>query len=230
MKIKKIRYGIIVMISLMNMAGKAQITVQDIEGNSYKTVSIGHQVWMAENLKATKYNDGTPIPNVVDNTKWGSLTTPAYCWYNNQAINKTTYGALYNWYVISPTKNGNKNVCPKGWHVPTQKEWTELTNYLGGESIASSKLRESGTTTWESPNEGATNESGFTALPGGYRRSGFNEAEYESIGYLGIWWSSTEDVIYKNAWRISMGYKVSYTNGTSISESQGYSIRCFKGN
>ena len=103
--------------------GKFSDCIKDVDGNVYKTVTIGTQTWMAENLKVSKYSDGTPIPNITDNIQWSNLTTGAWSYYNNDASNNTKYGKLYNWYVVSPITNGNKNVCPSGWHVPTDAEW-----------------------------------------------------------------------------------------------------------
>ena len=134
--------------------------VKDIDGNIYHTVTIGNQVWMVENLKTTRYNDGTAIPNVTDSSVWSKLSTPAYCWYNNDASSyKATYGALYNWYAVNVQK-----LCPKGWHVASNAEFYALNSFLDGEC---GKLKEAGTIHWYSPNKGATNETGFTALPGG---------------------------------------------------------------
>jgi len=125
--------------------------VSDIDGNYYKTIQIGSQIWMAENLKTTRYNDGSNIPLVTDNTAWSNLTTPGYCWYNNDAATyKNVYGALYNWYAVNTGK-----LCPSGWHVPSEYEWTLLVNYLGGVYAAGGKLKETGTTHWYSPNAGA---------------------------------------------------------------------------
>jgi uncharacterized protein (TIGR02145 family) len=158
--------------------------VTDIDGNIYHTVSIGTQVWLVENLKTTKYNDNTAIPNVTVQADWGALTTPAYCWYgNNAASNKDTYGALYNWYVVNTGK-----LCPSGWHVPTDSVFTILLTYLGGKSIAGGKLKEPGTIYWTAPNTGADNSSGFTALPGGYR----SEMAFQEKGTNGYCWTSTE--------------------------------------
>ena len=137
------------------------LTATDIDGNVYHTVTIGTQIWMVENLKTTRYNDGSPIPFVTDSSSWSNLTTPGYCWYNNDTTNKNTYGALYNWFAVNTGK-----LAPTGWHVPTDDEWTTLTTYLGGESIAGGKLKETGTTHWRTPNAGATNEIGFTASSG----------------------------------------------------------------
>ncbi len=166
--------------------GKIYKTITDIEGNVYKIVTIGRQVWMAENLKTTKLNDGTAIPLVTGNTpwtEWSKLTTPAYCWYNNDAANKDTYGALYNWYAVSTFK-----LCPQGWHVPTPSEWSTLAIFLGDiDSSAVGKLKETGTSHWLSPNTGATNSSGFTALPGGYR---YQNGQYFNLGQWGYWWNA----------------------------------------
>ena len=154
----------------------------DGDGNHYSVVQIGTQIWMGENLKTTKYNDGTSIPNVIDKVAWSNLTTPGYCWYNNDVANEITYGALYNWHAV----NSNK-LAPLGWHIPTDTDWTTLTDYLGGNNIAGGKLKDAGNTHYLSPNTGATNSSGFTALPGGYR--------FEGIFYkkdsLAEFWSST---------------------------------------
>ncbi len=159
--------------------------VSDIDGNVYPTVKIGNQIWMAENLKTTKYNDGTPIPNVTDNTTWAGLTTGAYCWYNNDATTyKIPYGALYNWYAVNTNK-----LAPVGWHVATDADWTILTNFLGGLNVAGGKLKETSTNHWLNPNAGATNETGFAALPGGDR---YSSISFRLIGQYGQWWTSTE--------------------------------------
>jgi uncharacterized protein (TIGR02145 family) len=169
--------------------GSFQNNVSDIDGNTYKTVQIGTQVWMAENLKTSKYSDGTTIPNITDNTQWLKNTTGAWAYYNNDAANNAKYGKLYNWYAVSKTTNGNKNVCPTGWHVPTGAEWTVLTDYLGGESVAGGKMKEVGLTSWNSPNTDAANTSLFTGLPGGYR---YYNGGYDGVGRAGNWWSSAE--------------------------------------
>lgn len=144
--------------------------VVDAGGNVYTTVIIGNQEWFTENLRTTKYNNGTPIPNITSNSEWGNLTTGAYAWYDNdEATYKYAQGALYNWYAVE-----TGNLCAAGWHVPTDAEWTTLTDYLGGASVAGGKLKATGTIEaetglWHDPNTGATNETGFTALPGGGR-------------------------------------------------------------
>jgi len=200
-------------------------SVSDNDGNTYKTIVIGTQEWMAENLKTTKYNDGTAITNVTDNTAW-TTAGAAYCWYNNDAATyKATYGALYNWYAVDPTSNGNKNICPTGWHVPTDVEWTTLTTYLGGETVAGGKMKESGTTHWTTPNTGADNSIGFTGLPGGTRIGGgsFN------IGINGTWWSSTAiNGLYALASLLVYNSSDAYRSNTT--KDIGFSVRCLKGN
>ena len=198
--------------------------IKDIDGNSYKTVYIGSQLWMADNLKASKYNDGTSIANVSDATQWSKLTTGAWCYYNNDAVYNAKYGKLYNWYAVSPTTNGNKNVCPSGWHVPTDAEWTVLTDYLDGESVAGGKMKEVGTTSWNSPNTGATNESGFTGLPGGYRNGG---GDYLNIGNFGLWWSSTEGIT-GIAWYRTLNLLDGYANRFNGNKVGGLSVRCLR--
>ncbi len=197
----------------------ADTTVTDIDGNVYNTVSIGLQVWMKENLKTTKYNDGTAIPNVTDNTAWRNSTTSAYCWYDNDISNKELYGALYNWYAVNTGK-----LCPKGWHSPTDAELTTLSDCLGGDDIAGGKLKEMGTTHWASPNEDATNESGFTALPGGYRNW---DGNFNHAGSYTCIWSSSELNDLEAWFREIYGWKPDFTNSEDVKE-YGFSVRCVK--
>jgi uncharacterized protein (TIGR02145 family) len=200
--------------------------ISDNDGNTYKTVYIGTQQWMAENLKTAKYKDGTAIPYVTDNTEWQNNTTGAWSYYNNDAANNTKYGKLYNWYAVSPTTNGNKNVCPTGWHVPTDAEWTVLIDYLGGETFAEGKMKEVGTTNWNTPNIGATNTSLFTALPGGYRYWG---GDYGDIGNVGHWWSSSALINTDNASSIDLlGYNGVADRKYSYRKECGLSVRCIK--
>ena len=193
--------------------------ISDVDGNTYKTVYIGTQQWMAENLKVSKYTDGTTIPNFTKYTD----TTGAWAYYNNDASNNAKYGKLYNWYVGNPSTNGNKNVCPTGWHVPTDAEWYVLTEYLGGASVAGGKMKEVGTSNWNSPNTEATNTSLFSALPGGYRDyKGF----YSLIGNYGCWWSSTENSTYAGTRNlVNSSGNVSGGSGT---KKNGLSVRCLK--
>jgi len=199
-------------------------SVTDSDGNTYKTVTIGTQTWMAENLKTSKYNDGTRIPNITDNEQWSNLTTGAWCYYDNNLANNAKYGKLYNWYAVSKTTNGNKNICPIGWHVPTDAEWTVLTDYLGGKSVAGGKMKEVGTNNWKSPNTDATNTSLFTGLPGGSRNY-FGFCYY--IGPGGYWWSSTElntyDVLYRY-----LDYESGYAYRDYYYKNYGFSVRCLR--
>ncbi len=204
--------------------GKLSDCIKDVDGNVYKTVTIGTQTWMAENLKVSKYNDGTTIPNITDNTQWQNNTTGAWSYYNNDVTNNAKYGKLYNWYAVSKTTNGNKNVCPTGWHVPTDAEWIVLTDYLGGGGVAGGKMKEVGITSWNSPNADATNTSLFSALPGGTRD---DDGGYSDIGDNGGWWSSAEYQT-SDAW---IRY-LNYFNGNAYSyysnKEGGLSVRCLK--
>jgi uncharacterized protein (TIGR02145 family) len=201
--------------------------ISDIDGNSYKTVYIGTQQWMAENLKTAKYNDGTFIPNITDNIQWSNLTTGAWAYYNNDASNNTLYGKLYNWYALNSQTNGNKNVCPVGWHVPYDYEWTILSDYLGGENIAGGKMKQIGLSNWKSPNTDATNSFLFNAVPGGIRRN-----QYYGFSYIGIsanWWSLSR---YFNsnfqAWYFQILNSSSSLIKTTQNNLAGLSIRCIK--
>jgi uncharacterized protein (TIGR02145 family) len=196
------------------------ITITDIDGNIYHTVTIGTQVWMVENLKTTKYYDGTTIPLVTDGTIWANDTTPAYCWYNNdEGTFKNTYGALYNWYAVNTGK-----LCPAGWHVPTDAEWSTLITFLGDSTVAGGKLKEAGTAHWVSPNTGATNSSGFKALPGG---SHYTNGSFYLNGKYGWYWSSTESSS-TDAWHEYMQYNTSLSYRTAGSKIIGFSVRCVK--
>jgi len=195
-------------------------TMKDIDGNVYKTIVIGTQTWMAENLKTTRLSDGTPISLVTDSTAYFNLTTSGYCWYYNDAATyKNSLGALYNWYAVNTGK-----LAPAGWHVPTETEWKTLITYLGGDSIAGGKMKETGTIHWSPTNTGATNECGFTGIPAGERGYG---GEFGFIGHEGSWWSSTP-------WNNSASYRLlSYDNTRVYRDFHDYptigiSIRCIK--
>lgn len=200
-------------------------SVSDKDGNSYKTIQIGTQVWMAENLKTTKYNDGTSIPEVTDNTDWKNLTTGGYSWYNNDALSfKSTYGALYNWYAVTD----NRNICPTGWHVPTSGEWITLASYLGGENVAGGKAKETGTTHWLSPNRGATNETGFTGIPAGLRLNS-SDIQFINIGYSGNWWStSSVNGLGADLFSVDWASDWGLSNEPQIYKVSGLSVRCLK--
>ncbi len=199
--------------------------ITDIDNNYYNIVTIGSQTWLAENLKTTRFNDGTEIPLVTDNVAWTALTTPGYCWYNNDPVtNKVTYGALYNWYAVDALSTGGRNICPAGWHPSDDSEWTTLVTFLGGADIAGNKLRETGTSHWTSPNSGATNETGFKGLPAGYRGTIFN-----FIQSYGIWWSYSGSNMGSELYR-DMSSNSSALNRGQIVKQSGLSVRCIKDN
>jgi uncharacterized protein (TIGR02145 family) len=193
-------------------------TIKDIDGNVYRTVTIGTQVWMAENLKTTRYNDGTEIPLVTEQSAWYDLNAPGYCWYNNdENTNRDIYGALYNWYALNTGK-----LCPPGWHVPSDEEWAVLISYLGGDAIAGGKMKDISTTHWLSPNRGATNSSGFTALPAGFRgKSGFIP------GSIALFWSSTT-FDASDAWTRYLQSESIVAGRNNGGMYHGFSIRCLK--
>ncbi len=204
-------------------------TLTDIDGNIYQVIQIGNQWWMAENLKVTHYRNGEAIPNVTDGSEWSNLTTGAYSMYDNSESKGNIYGYLYNWYTI----DANHNIAPQGWHVPTDEDWKELEMFLGMsqtevDSIPwrgtdeGGKLKETGTTHWNAPNTGATNESGFSALPGGCHWH--DNGNFLSIYQMAKFWSSTE---YNNdsAWYRTLWYNGSQVGRTRSGKRYGYSIR-----
>ncbi len=194
--------------------------LNDIDGNTYNTVQIGAQCWMKENLKTTKYNDGNNIPHVTDNSAWTALTTPGYCYYlNDEATYGATYGALYNWYTVNTS-----NLYPTGWHVPTDGEWTLLSDFLGGTTIAGGKMKESGIVHWNSPNTDATNSSNFSGLPGGAR--GYDGPFYD-IGNFGHWWSSTGNLSF-NSWSRNLGHNYGELIVGNNYHENAISVRCLR--
>ncbi len=182
--------------------------VKDIDGNVYKTIKIGKQLWMAENLRVTHYGNGEEIPCLPEDDEWDN-NSGAYCYYNNDTTNIRKYGLLYNWFAV----DDSRNLAPKGWHVPTDSEWQELVEYLGGDAIAGGKMKSTA----------ATNDSGFSALPGGYR---YNHGIFDGIGTNPYFWSSTESN-GGNAW-----YRYLYNNNSMVYRDDsgwkqaGYSVRC----
>jgi uncharacterized protein (TIGR02145 family) len=195
------------------------IACTDDDNNSYPVVKIGNQIWMAENLKVTHYNDGTSIPYMTGSS------ADAYCWYNNDpSTNKNTYGALYNWAAVFTDK-----LCPTGWHVPSHSEWGTLTTFLGGDSVAGGKLKENGTTHWNTPNTGATNESGFTALPGSMYYE-WNYFTFFPLGTNSYFWSRSSPTHSSDYWSYgeSLCYNLSNSSDTLIHMACELSVRCLK--
>lgn len=186
-------------------------TIKDIDGIVYKTIKIGDQLWMAENLKVTHYGNGDKIPCLKDEDEWDT-NNGAYCYYDNDANNINKYGMLYNWFAL----NDKRNLAPLGWHIPSDKEWQTLIDYLGGEALAGGKIKR---------NEGVMDESGFAALLGGYR---YNHGLFEGIGTNSYFWSSTESN-GGNAWHryLYHGTENVYRDDSGWKQG-GYSIRCIK--
>jgi uncharacterized protein (TIGR02145 family) len=204
--------------------------LRDVDGNVHRIIMTESGVWMAENLKSMKFNDGTPIPYIRDNADWKKTKTPAYGFYKNEVSYTQTYGAIYNWHAVNTGK-----LCPVGWHVPTREEWEDLLDYAGGSQKSGdnpAKLKESGTAHWKSPNEGATNEIYFTALPAGEISYFYSDAE---PGTRTTWWTSSEDrlnmepgtkEVPTNAEIVGLSYNFhSKTMGTYAKES-ALPVRC----
>jgi uncharacterized protein (TIGR02145 family) len=236
-------YVLIPGISLANNGGSASISehtcgsanvhnanlsygsVTDHEGNVYKTIVIGSQEWMAENLDLSSYADGTPLPEVTDPSEWAELTTGAWCYYNNEANYACPYGKLYNWYACVDARQ----LCPVGWHVPTDDDWLALTNYLGGVEFAGGKMKTTGTVEastgfFLSPNADASNSSGFSAIPGGGR---YSAGTFNLIGAQACWWSSTEGSA-TNSWDRYLLYNFGSAYRGSGAKHFGFSVRCLR--
>jgi len=193
----------------------------DGDGNVYDTIHIGNQVWMKENLRTTSYSNGVKLVNITDNNSWINCNYPAYCWYKNDSTTYVKHGAFYNWYVADTENNGNKNVCPVGWHVPSKAEWQVLIDYLGGTYEAPPKLREEGTSHWGKDNIDASNSSGFTVIPV-YVRWGENG---KFGGDAVFFWSSTEKgYVSDEAVELLIDLNATYFNNKL--KSDGFSIRC----
>jgi uncharacterized protein (TIGR02145 family) len=200
-------------------------TMTDQEGNTYKTIVIGTQEWMAENLNTSIYRNGDAIPTNLDDAAWQNTTSGAWAYYNNDASYACPYGKLYNWYTCVDARQ----LCPTGWHVPTDAEWTILTDYLGGQGMAGGKMKTTGTIEaatglWYSPNAEATNSSGFSGTPGGYR---YNFAEYDFIRRSGGWWSSSEGSLNGALPRI-LSYGNALAESPNLDKQRGFSVRCLR--
>jgi uncharacterized protein (TIGR02145 family) len=207
---------------LARVTAKAQVASSDCPNWD---VQICNQLWMSCNLNVDTYRNGEPIPEVQDSATWASLTTGAWCYYNNDKANGAIYGKLYNWYAV----NDPRGLAPTGWHVASDTEWSELETCLGGSDVAGGKLKTTGTIEagdglWNSPNTGATNESGFSALPGGLR---LYDGTFIVVGYGGRWWSSTE-VVNVGAWGRDLYYNSANIDRYYSNNEFGYSVRCVR--
>jgi uncharacterized protein (TIGR02145 family) len=215
---------VLIFLTIQNQAQ----TVNDADGNVYDTIHIGTQVWLKENLATTKYNDGSLIPSVTNRTKWFHLTSPGYCWYNNDSVTyKNPYGALYNWYTVNTNK-----LCPAGWHVPSNEEWHTLVKFLDPSAtdcyctesaLAGNDLKEAGLTHWGTGNT-ATNNSGFIALGAGFRN--YYDSSYEGHTAVAYFWTSTHTAGYPTMW-----LRLLNNNNSNVYEyldypNQGFSVRC----
>ncbi len=216
----RLNFLTIVPLLFITSEGSAQSSVTDIDGNSYQTVDIGSQTWIKENLKVTHYLNGDVIPTITDDAQWINLTSGATCNYHNVA---SDYGKLYNFFAVSDPRG----LCPDGWHVPSDLDWTTLIVYCGGEGTAGSVLKESGTTHWSAPNAGTTNESGFTALPGGWRW--YVSGSFSGQGDAGTWWSSTASNNDESYTR-EMYYDDNSVPSNTDKKIGGNSVRCVKAN
>jgi uncharacterized protein (TIGR02145 family) len=196
--------------------------LHDIDGNVYKTMTIGTQEWMAENIKTTKYRNGDLIPTTIPATlDISGESSSEYQWaYDSNESNANDYGRLYTWYAVTDSRN----VCPTGWHIPTDAEWTTLTTFLGGEEVAGGKLKETGTSHWTTPNTGATNETSFTALPTGYRDVSVLFVDFSEFGG---WWSSTESTT-TDAYCRYVAYNSATIFWEIIGKHDGVGVRCTK--
>jgi uncharacterized protein (TIGR02145 family) len=216
---------------------KRSIKTADLDSITFKrplltTVTICNQVWATRNLNVSTYSDGTIIPQVTDPYQWSQLSTGAWCYINNDPSTEAVYGKIYNWYAVAGIYNFastfdptlRKKLAPTGWHVPTDDEWTTLTTCLGGENVAGGKMKETGTAHWISPNIGATNASGFTGLPGGFR---FVDGSFTGIGGSGGWWSRLE-YDFGQAWDRSLNNSNFITYRYLRIKKAGNSVRCVR--
>lgn len=196
--------------------------VNDINGNFYRSVIIGQQEWMIDNLEVTKYNDGTEIPLITNQTNWYTNKEDAYCIYNNDIKNITKYGLLYNGYSVITNK-----LCPTNWHVPSKQEWEELIEYCGGSNIAGGKLKEINYDYWAQPNTGASNITGFIGVGGGLRT---NDGNFYNLNKNGYWWTSTE--VSNASYPMNHYVTLTYSNTNAYMEGYykqtGLSVRCIK--
>jgi uncharacterized protein (TIGR02145 family) len=194
-------------------------TVTDIDGNTYPTVRIGIQIWMKENLKTSRYRDGSAILTGLSNEQWSETNTGAFAVYDDNPRNDKIFGKLYNWYAVADPRG----LCPAGWHVPSHTEWETLEEFLGGVKVAGGKMK-AVSELWNSSNVEASNQSGFSALPGGYR---YANGYYSDIGYYGYWWSSTENSS-AYAWTRSLSYSVGNSYRDYYLKQNGFSVRCLR--
>jgi uncharacterized protein (TIGR02145 family) len=221
MQLRRIILALTFCLGLTGLSAQTQ-TVKDADGNVYPVISIGKQTWMGENLRTTTFNDNNKIPYVTDNKAWKDARKPAYCWYENDIKNKEDYGALYNWFTVD-----TKKVCPKGWHVPTDADWSVLTTFIGEKNNIADKLKETGSDHWDNTLSNATDEYGFTALPGGFRQYA---GPFPTFGRsYSVWWTATAyDAV--QSWTRGLYFSSSGVYRGHDFKQSGFSIRCLKDN
>lgn len=223
-QLNEIQIVILVVAIIISFGFNKSISqVTDIDGNVYKTVKIGNQEWMAENLNVSNYRNGDPILTLKEKyeSSASASDTGSWCYYDNDSKNEKPYGKLYEWYVV----NDSRGLAPEGWHIPSDAEWKQLIDFLGGEKVAGAKLK--ATTLWQNPNKGATNESGFNAVPGGFLTY---RLQFLSIGECCLFWSSTKANDKNDIWAWGREIEYNKTNVTRFEalKSEGRSIRCVK--
>ena len=197
-------------------------TVTDIDGNMYETMRVGDKLWMTENLRATRYRNGDPIPVITEGSEWQDLQSGAMSAYSNYEDAAQVYGRLYNWYAVAD----ERGLAPVGWHVATDEEWQMLIDHFGGKDLAGGLLKEAGTSRWQSPNAGPDERSGFCALPGGKRDP--QEGAFYGLHAFAHFWTSTENPEYDYAFQRWLGFDRTRVKHTSYLKSAGYSVRCVK--
>ncbi|MGQ8336304.1 fibrobacter succinogenes major paralogous domain-containing protein [Sunxiuqinia sp. A32] len=205
--------------TIEDFTGDSGTFVDQRDGQTYKWVRIDSQIWMAENLKTILFDSGNQIPQVIESSEWVNSRTSSYCWYDNDETIGKTYGALYNWYAVESGK-----LAPIGWHVPSESEWEELIEFIGGNTIAGEELREEGNQHWIENSQNTNNVHGFSALPSGYRS--YEEGSFNHLGANAIWWSSTAKTE-----QTARMYSISSSSSIFTTTEQkwwGYAVRCIK--
>jgi uncharacterized protein (TIGR02145 family) len=214
-------FGISIVVSAQIMLPAFHGSISKPSNAQTSNVQIGSQIWTTKNLEVTTYRNGDPIPQVTNPTAWAGLTTGAWCYYNNDPANGAIYGKLYNWYAV----NDSRGLAPVGWHVPTDTEWTTIGTSLGGNSVAGGKMKITGTAYWASPNTGATNETGFAGLPGGFRNS---DGSFYNILTDGYFWSATSSGSSDALFRYLNSANALLNTYSSLPQKLGFTVRCIK--
>jgi uncharacterized protein (TIGR02145 family) len=209
------------LLAFFPFLGHAQ-TVSDYDGNVYHIITIGTGQWLQENLNTTHFSNGDAIPAVDGAPGWYTLYTPAYCHYHDSISYASVYGKMYNWFAVADSRN----LCPTGWHVPTNAEWNALDASLGGSSVSGGKLKETGMTHWDDPNTGASNSTGFTGLPSGNLSS---SGAFNNLHRMSFYWSSTaDDGVY--SWSMNLEYDSPFCGHSTEVKRDGMAVRCKSGN